>query len=152
MVESVVYSFTSAVNLSVSNFSISGINGTTAAPTLNVSADATNTVWTVTFSGAGVSPTTHSIGDGEYELALSGVAGMTNRTYDFFRLMGDMNGDGVVNISDFSTLVGSFLRTPTDPAYLGADDLDGDGTIGIADVSALVGNFLHTVPQPPLPN
>jgi dockerin type I repeat protein len=62
--------------------------------------------------------------------------------------MGDMNGDGVVNISDFSTLVGTFLRTSTDPAYLGADDLDGDGTIGIADVSALVGNFLHTVPLP----
>jgi hypothetical protein len=106
----------------------------------------------VTFSGAGVNNATHSIGDGEYELVLSGVAGLANSTYDFFRLMGDMNGDGTVNISDFSTLVGTFLRTPTDPAYLGADDLDGDGTVGIADVSALVGNFLHTVPGPPLPN
>jgi hypothetical protein len=151
MVESVAYSFSAAIGLSASNFTISGLagSGTTVVPTLNVSADPTNTVWTVTFSGAGVSPTTHSIGDGEYELALTGVSGLADSTYDFYRLLGDMNGDGVVNISDFSTLVGTFLRAKTDPAYLGADDLDGDGTIGIADVSALVGNYLHTVPTPP---
>ena len=104
------------------------------------------------FSGAGVNTGTNSIGDGEYQVVLGGVSGLTSNTYDFFRLMGDMNGDGVVNISDFSTLVGTFLRATTDPAYLGADDLDGDGTIGIADVSALVGNFLHTVAMPLPPN
>jgi dockerin type I repeat protein len=65
--------------------------------------------------------------------------------------MGDMNGDGLVNIADFSTMVGTFLRATNDPAYLGADDLDGDGTIGIGDISQLVGNFLHSVPTP-LPN
>jgi fibronectin-binding autotransporter adhesin len=153
MVESVVYSFSSAVSLSASDFAISGLagSGTSIVPTLSVTPNATNTVWTVTFSGAGVNPMTNSIGDGEYALVLSGVAGLASSTYDFFRLMGDLNGDGAVNISDFSALVGTFLRTPPDPAYLGAADLDGDGTIGIADVSAIVGNFLHTVPMP-LPN
>ena len=149
MVESVVYSFSSAVNLSVSNFSIIGIHGTTIVPTLAVTPNGTNTVWTVTFTGAGVNPTTNSIGDGEYELALS--AGAISSTYDFFRLLGDMDGTGLVNIADFNTLVGTFLRATNDPAYLGAADLDGDGAVGIADINLLIGNFLHSVPQP-LPN
>ena len=153
MVESVVYSFSSAVSLSASNFTISGLagSGTTIVPTLSVSSSPDDKVWTVTFSGAGVNTTTHSIGDGEYELVLSGVPGLASNTYDFFRLMGDMDGNGLVNIADFSTMVGTFLRATTDPAYLGADDLDGDGAIGIADINLLVGNFLHSVPQP-LPN
>ena len=151
MVENVVYSFNSAVSLSVSNFSIIGLpgSGTTVVPGLTVTPNGDNTVWTVTFNGAGVNPTTHSIGDGEYRLALNAV-GLSN-TFDFFRLLGDMDGDGLVNIADFSTMVGTFLRATNDPAYLGADDLDGDGTIGIADINLLVGNFLHSVPQP-LPN
>ena len=117
----------------------------------NLSANAAHTVWTVTFSGAGVNTATHSIGDGEYRLSLTGVSGLADSSYDFFRLMGDMDGDGQVTIADFSTIVGSFLRATNDPAYLGADDLDGDGTIGIGDISQLVGNFLHSVPGP-LPN
>jgi hypothetical protein len=122
-------------------------------PTVNVApADGSNTLWTVTFSGAGVNTATHSIGDGEYRLAFNGL-GLAN-TYDFFRLMGDMDGDGQVTIADFSTIVGTFLRATNDPAYLGADDLDGDGQITIGDISQLIGNFLHSVPTPlptPLP-
>jgi fibronectin-binding autotransporter adhesin len=153
MVETVVYSFSSAISLSASNFSISGVtnSGTTIVPTLNVSTNAANTVWTVTFAGPGVNTATHSIGDGEYQIVLGGVPGLAGSTYDFYRLMGDMDGDGTVNISDFSTMVGTYLRATSDPAFLGADDLDGDFTIGIGDISALVGNFLHTVPTP-LPN
>ena len=150
MVENIVYSFSSAISLSASNFTISGLmnSGTSIVPTLSVTPNGDNTVWTVTFSGAGVNNATHSIGDGEYQVVLGGISGLVSNTYDFFRLLGDMNGDGTVNISDFSTLVGTFLRATNDPAYLGAADLDGDGTVGIADVSALVGNFLHTVPMP----
>ena len=153
MIENLVYSFSSAINLSPSNFTISGLagSGTTIVPTLNISANGTNTVWTVTFTGAGVDTTTHSIGDGEYQIVLGGVSGLTSNTYDFFRLMGDMDGTGLVNIADFNTMVGTFGRATNDPAYLGAADLDGDGTIGIADINLLIGNFLHSVPQP-LPN
>ena len=148
MVENLVYSFSSAISLSPSNFTITGINGTTAVPTLNISSNGPNTVWTVTFTGTGVNTATHSIGDGEYHVVLGGVSGLVSNTYDFFRLMGDMDGNGQVDITDFSTMVGTFLRATNDPAYLGADDLDGDGTIGIGDISQLVGNFLHSVPTP----
>ena len=59
MVESVVFSFSSGVSLSATNFSIIGLpgSGTSIVPTLNVSGNSDHTVWTVTFSGAGVNPT-----------------------------------------------------------------------------------------------
>ena len=149
MVENVVYSFSSAVSLSASNFALTGINGTTTAPNVNVSGS--GTVWTVTFSGAGVDPLTGSIGDGEYQLVLSGVAGLPTNTYDFYRLYGDLNNNGTVDSLDFSSLVGSFLRQSGDPLFLGALDVNNDGTIGTFDFSQFTGNFLKSVPAP-LPN
>jgi hypothetical protein len=149
MVENVVYSFSSAVSLSASNFALTGINGTTTVPNVNVSGS--GTVWTVTFSGAGVNPLTNSIGDGEYELVLSGVAGLATNTYDFYRLFGDLNNNGSVDVQDFSTLVGSYLRSAGDPLFLGALDVDHDGTIGTTDFSQFTGNYLKSVPAP-LPN
>jgi autotransporter-associated beta strand protein len=151
MVESVVYSFSSNVALSASNFALTGINGTTIAPTVSVAPSRGNTAWTVTFSGAGVNLGTHSIGDGEYQLVLSGVPGLTTNTFDFFRLLGDMDGSGTVDTSDFVTLISTFLRATNDPLYLGADDFDGDHTIGTADFAQFTANFLKALPTP-LPN
>jgi hypothetical protein len=143
MVENIVYSFSSAVNLSSSNFTLTGIDGTnsTAVPTVNVSGS--GSVWTVTFSGLGVNALTNSIGDGDYQLVLSG-AGLTTNTFDFYRLYGDIKGDGDVSTTDFSFLVGTFLRSTGDPLYLGALDVNNDGTIGTFDFSAFTSNFLKT--------
>ena len=66
-----------------------------------------------------------------------------NRVDTFFRLMGDLDGNGTVNTADFSAFVSTFLRPSTDPAYIAAADLDGDGTVGIADFSLFVSNFLQ---------
>ena len=44
------------------------------------------------------------------------------------------------------TLTSKFLRSPTDPAYLGATDVDGSNTIDSADLLQFTGNFLHSVP------
>jgi Ca2+-binding EF-hand superfamily protein len=72
-------------------------------------------------------------------------------TYDFYRLLGDMDGSGTVNTTDFTTFISTFLRAPTDPFYLGAADFDGSGTIDSTDFTQFVGNFLKSVPSP-LPN
>ena len=149
MVESVVYSFSQAVSLNNSNFALTGLpgSGTTVAPNANVSSSDGGAVWTVTFSGAGVNTSTHSIGDGEYQLVLSGVSGLATDTYDFFRLLGDMDGSGGVDSGDLLTLNGTFLRSPSDPAYQGAADFDSSGTIDSADLLQFDSNFLHTVPK-----
>ena len=52
MVENVVYSFSTPVSLSASNFALSGINGTTTPDVPNVVVNGSGSVWTVTFSGA----------------------------------------------------------------------------------------------------
>ena len=151
MVENVVYSFSQAVSLSASDFTLVGLNGTTFVPTVNLtsaSGTSSDTVWTVTFSGDGVNGATHSIGDGDYSLILSGPSGLSN-TYDFFRLLGDMDGSGTVDTTDFTALISTFLRSPSDPLYLGADDFDGDSTIGTTDFTQFASNYLKSVP--PLP-
>ena len=149
MVESVVYSFSQAVTLSTSNFTLSGLpgSGTTVAPTVVVTPSSDGTVRTVTFTGAGVNTATHSIGDGEYQLILNGPPGLTSNTYDFYRLLGDIDGSGGVDSGDLLTLNGTFLRSPTDPGYLGAMDFDGSNTVDSADLLQFDSNFLHTVPK-----
>ena len=111
-----------------------------------------NTVWTVTFSGAGVNSATGSIGDGEYGLVLSGVSGLAANTYDFYRLYGDVFGTGTVTTQDFSQLVSTYLRTSSDPLFLGALDVDKDGVISTTDFSQFVGNYLKSLPAPLPPN
>ena len=110
-----------------------------------------NTVWTVTFTGDGVDANTHSIGDGKYRLVLNKPANSLNNTYDFFRVLGDMNGDGTADSQDLQTFIGTFLLPTNDPGYLGADDFDGGYNQGAftgissQDQQLLIGNFLHTV-------
>ena len=151
MVENVVYSFSQAVSLSASDFTLSGYQGTPASLVPNVNVTGSGTVWTVTFSGVGVNMATHSIGDGEYQLVLSGVPGLANDTYDFFRLLGDMDGSGTVDTSDFTAFISTFLSATTDPLYLGADDFDRSGGVDASDFSQFTANFLKSVPTP-LPN
>ena len=123
MVESIVYTFSQGVSLSAADFTLSGINGTTLAPTVVVAArngTSRDTVWTVTFSGDGVNTATHSIGDGEYRLILSGIPGGLTNTYDFFRLLGDLDGSGTVDASDFSCFIGTFLRATSGSSIPGS--------------------------------
>ena len=76
---------------------------------------------------------------------------MGSNTYDFFRLLGDMDGSGTVDTTDFTTFISTFLRASTDPLYLGADDFDGSGGVDTSDFSQFSENFLKSVPSP-LPN
>ena len=81
------------------------------------------------------------------------MAGLTaSQTFDFFRLLGDMDGSGTVDSADFSTFISSFQRATSDPAYLGADDFDGNNTVDSADFSIFVSNFQHSLPNTSLLN
>ena len=57
------------------------------------------------------------------------------------RLIGDFNGDGVVNLSDHLLFLEVFGLTEDDDGFNAEMDLNGDGTIGIPDFLIFVDNF-----------
>ena len=165
MIESVVYSFSSSVSLSRSDFTITnkgpanigGSNFAAYLPDLVVTGTDNNTLWTVTFANHvvggveqpdGVSDTTGSIGDGKYEIVLNNAANSLTSTYDFYRLLGDVNHKGVVDGDNFQAFITAFNQTPGTALYVGAFDFDGgylNPTVNGADFQTLVTNFNHTV-------
>ena len=165
MIESVVYSFSSSVSLSRSDFTITnkgpadigGFNFAAYVPDLVVTGTDNNTLWTVTFANHvvggveqpdGVSDTTGSIGDGKYELVLNNAANSLTSTYDFYRLLGDVNHKGTVDGDNFQAFITAFNQTPGTALYVGAFDFDGgylNPTVNGADFQTLVTNFNHTV-------
>ena len=166
MIESVVYSFSSSVSLSRTDFTITnkgpanigGSNFAAYVPDLVVTGTDNNTLWTVTFANHviggveqpdGVSDTTGSIGDGKYELVLNNAPSSLNSTYDFYRLLGDVNHKGTVDVDNFQAFITAFNQTPGTAQYVGEpSDFDGgylNPTVNGADFQTLVTNFNHTV-------
>lgn len=54
-------------------------------------------------------------------------------------LIGDINGDGAVDIADVNAVINLILSR----GYLPRADVNGDGTIDIADVNAIINIILH---------
>ena len=59
------------------------------------------------------------------------------------RLPGDINGDGVINIVDVTTLVNIIINGEGDAAARKAADVNNDGNINVVDVTCLVGMILN---------
>jgi hypothetical protein len=57
----------------------------------------------------------------------------------------DINGDLVVNTSDFPAFRDSFLKTYPDAAYNPCGDYNRDGTVNTSDFPAFRDNFLQSV-------
>lgn len=66
-------------------------------------------------------------------------------------LQGDINGDGMVNVSDLSILASNYNQSGR---TLAQGDLTGDGLVNVFDLSMLAANWAKTGgtgPNPPLP-
>lgn len=62
---------------------------------------------------------------------------------DYYNILGDVNGDGVVTISDVAIMVDNILGQQT-PGFIDAvADANNDGDISITDVSELIGSILE---------
>lgn len=57
--------------------------------------------------------------------------------------MGDVNGDGLVNVTDVSIIVDYILNKPNSVFILANADVNGDGDISIADVTLVVNIILN---------
>lgn len=58
-------------------------------------------------------------------------------------LMGDVNGDGTINVADVTALIDYMLGDSTTTIHLEAADINGDGTINVADVTGLIDLMLE---------
>lgn len=76
---------------------------------------------------------------GPYGLGVGVAVCYKEITVVLTRVPGDVNGDGVVNIADVTTLINRLL---TGAAIDAIDDVNGDGTANIGDVTALINRLL----------
>ena len=84
-------------------------------------------------SGLGGSPNT-TTADGYYEIDIK-LPGGTTAVHHFYRLLGDVTGDGVVDINDLNEIAAEInLSSPTGFSPLGAD-VNGDGSISALDLA-----------------
>lgn len=60
-------------------------------------------------------------------------------------LLGDVNGDGKVNVSDVSVLINSLMNGNEAELNLQTADINGDGTVNITDVSMLINQIMNAV-------
>jgi hypothetical protein len=162
MVDSIAYTFSTAVNLAAGAVTLGIGTGTTtgetpATATPNVILTPLNggTIWVVTFaSNSNATVTGHSIADGIYTAtlnsslvtAVSGGATMTTtrRTDAFYRLFGDFNADGRVNSLDdamLNSIFGMNYLSLAASEYLDFFDYSGNGRINSTDSQAINLNF-----------
>jgi hypothetical protein len=67
-------------------------------------------------------------------------------TFELRSILGDVNGDGVVNQLDAAALADSFLLTSSSPAWNPNADLNGDNVVNILDAIILANHFLQQYP------
>ena len=149
MVDDVVYTFSEPVNIlnplvDPNVFTVAVASGWTGTvPTLDWEfvPGSGDTQWAVTFSGNGVSG--GSIANGAYTITVTDPASITaisdgqalsltangigSATQSFFRLFGDINGDGVVNAADNAKFKNALTT------YNAAFDYNDDGVVNAAD-------------------
>jgi hypothetical protein len=111
-----------------------------------------HSVDTLTFTAAGIIG--GSLADGHYTLTIhgglvhdgfgqaldgasTGVAG-SDRTDTFFRLFGDADGEGHVDLGDLLHFANTFGKHAGVPGYLWYFDYDGDGRVDLGDLLQLL--------------
>ncbi|HEV8292195.1 MAG TPA: hypothetical protein VGP94_09735 [Tepidisphaeraceae bacterium] len=143
-------------SLSLSDFTLTrtGPGTPSTIPNSNLKLDYARATNTATISFLNMPKT--GLPSGNYELVIhhSGITDLAGNVMaaddklDFFTLIGDLNRDRAVSISDFITLAANFNKTN---ATYSDGDLNYDGLVSISDFIDLSSNFNNTVPAPTTP-
>jgi photosystem II stability/assembly factor-like uncharacterized protein len=156
MVTSITVTFSSIVTLDPGAFEVLRQEG--GAFHVNVTETVVNgqSVDTLTFSGANIIG--GSLPDGHYTLIIhgdlvhdsssglaldgagAGTAG-SDHVETFFRLFGDADGDGHVDVRDLLRFAGTLGKRAGDQGFLGYFDYNGDGRVDLGDLLQLLRRF-----------
>ena len=153
MVRTVTLTFNTPVTLDGTALSLTNATTSTAL-TFTASSPDGGTTYVITPT-SGIN-SAGSLSDANYSLVVnpSGVHSvaspsttMTSQTVTekFYRLFGDANGDGTVNLVDYRAFVSSYLKTTGQSGFNSVFDTNNDGTINLIDYRAFVANYLHTI-------
>ena len=138
MVTSITYIFSSPVTLDAGAFTLTRSDGTQENVIATLQNGGTQVV--LTFTGSDI--VAGSLADGSYTLTMHGdkvhTAGGTlvDSTLSFFRLFGDLDGNGAVDASDYAAMRAANGATVGSANYVAALDFNGDGTIDSTDTTA----------------
>jgi hypothetical protein len=155
MVTSLTVTFSTVVHLDPGAFKLIRQEGGVIQFDVSESVVDGHSVDTLTFSGAGI--VGGSLADGHYTLTIhggfvhdgfgqaldgagTGVAG-SDRVDTFFRLFGDSDGDGHVDLSDLRSFLTTLGKRAGDPGYLWYFDYDSDGSVDFGDLFQLLRRF-----------
>jgi PKD repeat protein len=104
--------------------------------------------------------TISNITPGNYKIAVKNIhtlqkvsqlttIGAANTTINFGSLEeGDVNDNNVVNLFDFSLLLGTYNKASGNPGYDSRADFNGDGVVNLFDFSLLLGSYNKTGQAP----
>jgi hypothetical protein len=155
MVNSITVTFDGAAVLDPGAIELRRQDGTPVDFQLAISAVGGKTVAVLTFAGPQF--VGGSLADGSYTLTVraghvhdrwgreldgdgDGLSG-GDRVDGFFRLFGDSNGDGRVDVRDLRCFLGAFGSHRGDPDYLWYFDYDGNGVVGVLDLLQFLRRF-----------
>ncbi len=136
MVNTLTVAFNTLVNLGTNAFIVQPQKGGAAVPIIWTTAEVDGrTVATISFVSGSVS-------DGQWQLSTNaaaivhqagGAVMAANQTDNFYRLFGDVNGDGAVNGSDLFSLRPALSTALGQLSYVAAFDYNGDGVVNGLD-------------------
>jgi photosystem II stability/assembly factor-like uncharacterized protein len=153
MITSITITFGSVVTLDPGAIELVRQEGGTFAPDIAQAVVDGQTVVTLTFSGAGIIG--GSVPDGHYTLTIhgdlvhdaatglaldgagTGTAG-SDHVETFFRLFGDADGDGHVDLTDLELFIGTFGKHAGDAGFLAYFSYNTDGRVDFGDLVQLL--------------
>jgi hypothetical protein len=149
--------------------STNGSGQTVVTLTFTTTGNAASEVDPLSVQSTAGGPTTPSLGDGRFTLtilasnvsgpggALAGNGTTAGTNYvssstsgpngygDIFRLFGDINGDGLDDLTDLTAFRNTYNSSLASGPYVNALDADNDGVIDLDDLTAFRNHYNHTV-------
>ena len=87
---------------------------------------------------------TNSTRLGAYQVTITATSGTLSQLLTIpmrVNMLGDLDGDGTVNIVDIASMAMCYMTTPASPNWNPLADLNHDGVVNMTDIATAAANF-----------